>query len=54
MNDDALLLNRQFVRLEEAGRYINHKGVLKKPVMKQEFSSDETDVPQDAETAATE
>jgi hypothetical protein len=55
MNDDALLLNRQFVRLEEADRYINHRGVLKTPVTKQEFSSDETDALPDAEkTAATE
>jgi hypothetical protein len=56
MNDDALFLNRQFIRLEEADRYINHKGILKRPVKPLEPSSNETDAGiQDAdETAATE
>lgn len=54
MNDDALLLNRQFYRLEESDELINHKGILKRPVKPLESSSNETDALQDAdETAAT-
>jgi hypothetical protein len=53
MNDDALLLNRQFCRLEEADRYINHKGILKRPVQSRDSAADVA--LQDAdETAATE
>jgi hypothetical protein len=40
MNDDALLLDRQFYRLEEADELINHSGVLKRPIQSHNSATD--------------
>jgi len=54
MNDDALLLDRQFHPLEEADKLINHSGVLKRSVQSHSSAADDGAVLQDAdETAAT-
>jgi hypothetical protein len=40
MNDDALLLGRQFYPLEEADKLINHSGILKRPVQSNDSAAD--------------